>query len=623
MPHSATTALVTAEGNRRRRDWRRRVSYLAADVTTWVGGFLIAASTRQEFDLTVDQARRMAAVGVTAGLLHLGLGVLRRVWSGRHPLGSLQEVRGLAGTTAATAALVLFGLLASGERPVPASTPIAGGAMALLLMLGLRTAYRHRRDRALRPDAVAASRVLLFGAGSAGEGLLRAMMTDPRSRYLPVGLLDDDPDKRDLHVEGVRVLGGRHNVSDTVRRTRASTVIFSVANADATLIRQIREATLQAGAAFKVVPPVRELVNHRITVNDVRDLQISDLLGRRHVVSDLTLDHDGLRGHRILVTGAGGSIGSELCRQIMRADPGELMMLDRDESALHALQMSLAGRALLDSPDLILADLRDDEAIRRIFQERRPEIVFHAAALKHLTLLQRHPGEAVKTNVWGTLNVLDACRDVARFVNISTDKAADPISVLGYSKRITERLTAHAGANHPGTFLSVRFGNVLSSRGSVVTAFQRQIEAGLPVTVTHPDVTRYLMTVQEAVQLVLQAAAIGRDGEALVLDMGEPVRIQDLAREMIDRAQNPTPIVFTGLRPGEKLHEDLLGTGEVDVRPLHPLISHVPVPVLDPIDVAGLDPFDDPQKVIAHLAQLCDRAFDPADDRPLDVELSH
>nr|WP_225853980.1 nucleoside-diphosphate sugar epimerase/dehydratase [Micromonospora sp. AMSO31t] len=583
----------------------------------------MAVWARYEFDLTAAQLAQAVAVAAAAAALHLGGTVVRRRYAGRHPLGSLAEIRGLAATTAVTAAVLLLALAPLPERPVPASTPVLGAALALLLMFGTRSVYRQQRDRALRPRAADAQKVLLFGAGSAGEGLLRSMVSDPASAYLPVGLLDDDPDKRDLRIHGVRVLGGRYDVADAVRRTGATTLILSVANADADLVRQIREATLATGAAFKVVPPVRELVNHRITVNDVRDLQISDLLGRRQVVGDLTLDHDGLRGRRILVTGAGGSIGSELCRQIMRADPGELMMLDRDESALHALQMSLAGRALLDSPDLILADLRDDEAIRRIFQERRPEIVFHAAALKHLTLLERHPGEAVKTNVWGTLTVLDACRDVARFVNISTDKAADPISVLGYSKRITERLTAYAGANHPGTFLSVRFGNVLSSRGSVVTAFQRQIEAGLPVTVTHPDVTRYLMTVQEAVQLVLQAAAIGRDGEALVLDMGEPVRIQDLAREMIDRAQNPTPIVFTGLRPGEKLHEDLLGTGEVDVRPLHPLISHVPVPVLDPVEVAALDPFDDPQKVTAHLAQLCDRAFDPADDRPLDVELSH
>jgi FlaA1/EpsC-like NDP-sugar epimerase len=269
--------------------------------------------------------------------------------------------------------------------------------------------------------------------------------------------------------------------------------------------------------------------------------------------------------------------------------------------------MSLSGRALLDGPELILADLRDSEGIARTIRDRRPDVIFHAAALKHLTLLQRHPGEAIKTNVWGTLSVLNAARDVARFVNISTDKAANPISVLGYSKRITERLTAHAAANLPGTFLSVRFGNVLSSRGSVIPAFRAQIDAGLPVTVTHPDVTRYLMSVQEAVHLVLQAAAIGRDGEALVLDMGEPVRIDDLARQLATQAPGQPKIVYTGLRPGEKLHEDLFGAGEIDLRPLHPLISHVPVPALNPAEVAALDPFDDPEKVIDRLAWLCDQ----------------
>ncbi|GIJ33487.1 polysaccharide biosynthesis protein [Micromonospora sediminimaris] len=589
---------------RRSRIRWRTLAFLATDATAWVGGFVAAAWTRYEFALTTTQLTRAAGCGLIAAGLHVAVAGARRVRSGRHPLGSLQEVRGLAGTALTTVAIVLLGVLPAPERPVPASTPLVGGALALLFMLAVRFVYRHQRDLALRPDVRSSAPVLLFGMGDAGQGLLRALLTDPRSRYRPVGALDDDPDKRNLCVDGIRVLGGRGDVAEAVRRSGATTVIFSVANADAALIRQIREATLNTGAAFKVLPPVRDLVDHRITVTDVRDVRISDLLGRRQVVAEMAVRTNGLTGRRILVTGAGGSIGSELCRQVMKADPGELMMLDRDESALHALQMSLNGRAMLDGPELILADLRDDEAIRRIIRDRRPEIIFHAAALKHLTLLERHPGEAVKTNVWGTLSVLDACQDVAKFVNISTDKAADPISVLGYSKRITERLTAHAASRFPGTFLSVRFGNVLSSRGSVVTAFQRQIEAGNPLTVTHPEVTRYLMTMQEAVHLVLQATEIGRDGEALVLDMGEPVRIADLARQMAEQAGSDVPIVYTGLRPGEKLHEDLLGTGETDARPLHPLVSHVAVPPLDPLEVSGLDPFDDPAKVIAELARL-------------------
>ncbi|CCH17319.1 polysaccharide biosynthesis protein [Micromonospora lupini] len=614
----------TERADRRRRRARARhatAALLATDTTAWVCGFVAAVWTRFEFHLPPGQPARAAAIGVLAAVVHLGVAAVRRLHGGRHPLGSLHDAQGVAGGAVLAAAIVLLGLLPSDERPVPASTPLVGGALALLLMLGARFAYRHRRDLSMRPDVRSSTPVLLFGMGDAGQELLRAMLSDPRGRYLPVGALDDDADKRDLRIRGVRVLGGRHDVRSALRRTGAGAVIFSVANADAALIREIREAALAAGAVFKVLPPVRDLVDHRITVTDVRDVQIGDLLGRRQVVGDLPLRTNSLTGRRILVTGAGGSIGSELCRQVMKADPGELMMLDRDESALHGLQMSLAGRALLDGPELILADLRDDEGIRRIIRERRPEIILHAAALKHLTLLQRHPGEAVKTNIWGTLSVLDACRDVAKFVNISTDKAANPISVLGYSKRITEQLTAHAASRFPGTFLSVRFGNVLSSRGSVVTAFQRQIEDSLPLTVTHPEVTRYLMTVQEAVHLVLQAAEIGRDGEALVLDMGEPVRIADLARQMAEQASSQAPIVYTGLRPGEKLHEDLFGAGETDTRPLHPLVSHVAVPALDPGEVSGLDPYDDAAKLIEHLALLCAPPIGPRVDGPVGVPL--
>ncbi|MET8352266.1 MULTISPECIES: nucleoside-diphosphate sugar epimerase/dehydratase [unclassified Micromonospora] len=608
MQPSAAAPTHTHATDRRKEVQRRTAALLASDTAAWIGGFTVAAWTRYEFDLTTGQITRTLGAGLIAAALHSTMALLRRRYWGRHPIGSLHEVRALAGTAACTAAIMLLAaVLSVTERPVPASTPPMGAAVALLIMLSIRTAYRRRRDRALRPSSRSATPVVLFGLGSAGQALLRAMVSDPRGRYLPVGLLDDDPEKQQMRIDGVPMLGGRRDIATAVARTGAATLIFSVANADAGLICEVRTATLAAGAAFKVLPPVRELVDHRISVADVRDVDINDLLGRRHVVADIKCADTGLAGRRILVTGAGGSIGSELCRQIARANPSELLMLDRDESALHSLQLSLSGRALLDTSELILADVRDAERLARIMTERRPDIVFHTAALKHLPLLQQHPGEAVQTNVWGTLAVLEACRGVAKFVNISTDKAANPISVLGHSKRITERLTAYAAANFPGTFLSVRFGNVLGSRGSVVTAFRAQIEAGLPITVTHPEVTRYLMTIQEAVHLVLQAAAIGRDGEALVLDMGKPVRIDDVARQLAAQAPGPSKIVYTGLRPGEKLHEELFGAGEADVRPLHPLISHVTVPALDPIEVNSLDPAEEPEKLITRFAALCDQ----------------
>jgi FlaA1/EpsC-like NDP-sugar epimerase len=284
----------------------------------------------------------------------------------------------------------------------------------------------------------------------------------------------------------------------------------------------------------------------------------------------------------VLVTGAGGSIGSELCRQIYQFDPGELLMLDRDESALHALQLSIFGEARLDLPQAILADIRDDATVDQLFAERRPHVVFHAAALKHVNMLEQYPDEGWKTNVLGTRNVLAAATavGVTHFINISTDKAANPVNVLGRTKRTAEQLTATYAQRGTGRYLSVRFGNVLGSRGSVLETFAAQIAQGGPVTITDPEVTRYFMTIAEAVQLVIQAGAIGGNGEALVLDMGAPVRIGDVAAHLISLEGRPIPIKVTGLRPGEKLHEDLFGAGEKGSRPIHAMISHVPVPPL-------------------------------------------
>jgi FlaA1/EpsC-like NDP-sugar epimerase len=354
---------------------------------------------------------------------------------------------------------------------------------------------------------------------------------------------------------------------------------------------------------MKVLPSVAELIGGRARVGDIRDVQIADVLGRPPALMDLAPMAHYLRGRTVMVTGAGGSIGSELCRVLAHYEPGELLMLDRDESALHAVQLSLTGRALLDGPEVILADIRDERHLRAVFREHRPDIVFHAAALKHLPLLERYPGEAVKTNVWGTSAVLAAAAEagVQRFVNISTDKAADPTSVLGLSKRITERVTAY-GPGEAMTCLSVRFGNVLGSRGSVLHTFAAQVRAGGPLTVTDPEVTRYFMTVTEAVHLVIAAGGIGRHGEVLVLDMGEPVRIDEVARRMSDGI--PMPIVYTGLRPGEKLHEQLFGAGEPDVRRIHPLISHVPVPPLSPADASILDPSLRPETITTDLRRL-------------------
>jgi FlaA1/EpsC-like NDP-sugar epimerase len=553
------------------------------DSLFWMAGLVIAAEARFDFEPARSVLFNVLALAVVAAVLQRVIGHRMFLYRGRCAFGSFDEVRAVSSTVAVAAVLLLLADLCwPGRRPVPASTPLIGGVFALVMMLAIRYMRRLLGERATRPDAAAAIPVLLFGAGIAGTRLVSAMLRDPAGKYLPVGLIDDDPAKRNLRVDGVRVLGGRTRLAEAVANNGASTVVFAVPSAPPSLIREVRRLTDAAGAVFKVLPSLSELLDHRGGVSDIRDVDVTDLLGRGQIETDVEAIAGYLTGRSVLVTGAGGSIGSELCRQIHRYGPAALIMLDRDESALHAVQLSLSGRALLDDPDIVLADLRDAERIDAVFAERRPEVVFHAAALKHLPLLEQYPAEAVKTNVWGTIAVLEAAaaHDVEVFVNISTDKAANPSSVLGYSKRVTERLTADMAARTAGRYLSVRFGNVLGSRGSVLTAFTAQIAGGGPITVTHPGVTRYFMTVQEACQLVIQAGAVGSPGEALVLDMGEPVSIADVARQMAALAGGGIDIVYTGLRTGEKLHEELFGEGERDERPLHPLISHVAVPPL-------------------------------------------
>ncbi len=543
-------------------------------------------------------------------LLSAGAGLLAGLYRGRYQRGSLDEVMGVGISASAMTLLVTLvsPALVTGQRA--ALLPVAGGVVfAVPAMLGGRYVLFAVRQRSRKPASEAVD-VIVFGAGDAGSILIRRLTQEPDSVYRPVAILDDDPAKRRLRIQGIPVLGDRAQMARVAAKTGATVLVIAIARASGSAIRDLTAEAERCGLTPKVVPSVTELLNGSARIEGVRDPRISDLLGRRPVRTDVAAVAHRFAGKRILVTGAGGSIGSELCRQLHRFGPAELIMLDRDESALHAIQLALHGRALLDSDETVLADIRDPDRVREVFGRFRPQIVFHAAALKHLPLLERYPAEAVKSNVLGTWAVLEAAAacQVESFVNISTDKAADPVSVLGYSKRVAERLTAHMAGQAAGSYLSVRFGNVLGSRGSVLTTLSAQVESGGPVTVTHPDVTRYFMTVDEAVQLVLQAAVIGRGSEVLILDMGVPVRIADIARRLVTRSSQPPEIVFTGLRPGEKLTEDLLGQGEVDYRPRHPLIRHAPVPPLPPDQLATLDPAAGPDGLRQALARCAGRA---------------
>jgi FlaA1/EpsC-like NDP-sugar epimerase len=552
------------------------------DVAAWLLSYAVFAWLRLDSDASQVPWGEVMAIAAVTAVLYVVLAVPYRLHQGRARTASLEEMLLLGMLMSGAGAAVFLANLVG--HWIPRSIPAAATLGALVIAAWARATWRTLQERDERSRGHEdAARTLVVGAGEAARELVSSMLRDPLHRYVPVALLDDDPYKRHLRIRGVPVVGNTHEIERHVELVDAKLVVIAIPSASAETISRIRLAAVVANVPVKVLPASTQLLHDSVGIRDLRDINITDVLGRNQLDTDVDAIAGYLTGRKVLVTGAGGSIGSELCRQIHRYQPAELMMLDRDESALHAVQLSIHGRALLDSDEVILCDIRDEPAVRRVFATRRPDVVFHAAALKHLPMLEQYPAEAVKTNVLGTRTVLAAADlvGVERFVNISTDKAANPCSVLGWSKRIAERMTAEQARGAAGTYLSVRFGNVLGSRGSVLASFARQIADGGPLTVTHPDVTRFFMTIEEACQLVIQAAAIGAPGEALVLDMGEPVRIVDMARQLMEQAGTPVRIEFTGLREGEKLHEDLFGDAEPrDIRPRHPFVSHVPVPPL-------------------------------------------
>lgn len=556
------------------------VAHVATDTVLWAVMLPLALFLRYDLDpasfswsVALEHVTVVLAAQIGVGV---GLGLYRRRWR----YGTFDEVVALTATVLlAGVVLVAWEAVADGGD-LPRSVPFVATALTLLFAVGVRSVWRLYRARCMRP--IGGEPVVVVGAGEGADQIVRSLLNDAESPYRPVALVDDDPLKSRLRLHGVRVEGSVDDLAHVAAAHGAHTALLAIPSGDPDLVRRVTDLAERSTLRLLVLPSPRQMFGNP-TVADIRPIAEADLLGRDSVEIDSSAVAHYVTGRRVLVTGAGGSIGSELCRQLARFEPSALVMLDRDESGLHAVQLTIEGRALLDSPNIVLADIRDAVRVREVFEEQRPEVVFHAAALKHMPLLELHPDEAWKTNVIGTQNVLAAARAVGveRFVNISTDKAADPVNVLGYSKRLTERLTAVRHESSTGTYVSVRFGNVLGSRGSVLTSFRAQSDGGGPITVTHPEVTRFFMTIEEAVRLTLFAGAIGATGEVLVLDMGDPVRIVDVARRFADQHVPPLDIVFTGLRPGEKLHEVLIAHDEPVEARVHPLISHAPVPPLD------------------------------------------
>ncbi|HET9443867.1 MAG TPA: nucleoside-diphosphate sugar epimerase/dehydratase [Acidimicrobiales bacterium] len=512
---------------------------------------------------------RFLAVAVALHLLiNAGWRLYGQMW--RH--ASVAEARRVLAAGFSTTALLFAAALLWGRQP-PVSVVILGGGTATMLAGAVRFqsrlfAFKRGIDRRI------GVRVAVVGAGEAGAAIVREMLREQTGLH-PVAVFDDDLRTRGRRLAGVPVVGGIDELGDAIGRLSIQHVLLAVPSADVALVRRVATQAEAAGVPVKVLPHVRDWLGGQASVRDVRDLRIEDLLGRRQVPIDLPAVEEVLADRRVLITGAGGSIGSEIARQVAACRPAVLLLLDNDETHLHDAAAELRGPV-----HQILADIRDEAAVNAVFSEFRPQIVFHAAAHKHVPMLERHPCEAVLTNVAGTANLVEAARrsGVERFVFISTDKAVQPSSVMGATKRLGEHIVIE-GAPESSRYCAVRFGNVLGSRGSVIPTFARQIAAGGPVTVTDPRMTRFFMSVQEAVQLVLQAAAFSRGGEVFMLEMGEAVNILNLAERMIRlsgrNVGTDVAVRITGPRPGEKLVEELRGPGE-DAHPTpHPSIIHL------------------------------------------------
>jgi FlaA1/EpsC-like NDP-sugar epimerase len=508
-------------------------------------------------------------------------GLYNRMWQ----YASIGELMAIIGAISVSSVVIFIAFLAFG--PVfPRSVFIIGWFLDILLVGGSRLCIRVYAEMRYIPEN-GQSRVLIVGAGNAGFMVARELMQRHQQSKRIVGFADDAQFKRGQLLLGFRVLGGSHDLKSLVAEYQVDEIIIAIPSLNGQQLAKIVQVCRQTGCQVKIVPALEELINGKPTVEQLREVKLEDLLRREPIQLDLAKLAGYLQGKRVLVTGAGGSIGSELCRQICRFQPQSLTLLGKGENSIYEIDQELHK----NYPDLyiepVIADVRDQRRIRSVFTRIKPEVVFHAAAHKHVPLMESQPEEAVQNNIFGTKNVAEAASAAGTgiFVMISTDKAVNPSSVMGTTKRVAEQVIQSINQTSKTRFVAVRFGNVLGSRGSVVPLFKRQIAAGGPVTVTHPEMQRYFMTIPEAVQLVLQAGSMAKGGEVFVLDMGEPVKIHDMACTLIElaglRPDIDIEIKFTGLRPGEKLYEELLSAEEGATATAHQQIFRANLQAID------------------------------------------
>lgn len=520
-------------------------------------------------------------------VVFVAFGMYRHYWAYASVRDMLAVVLATSAASLAAAAAVTVGLLTHQLPEFSRSVLLIDWVLTLFAVGGLRLSIRvvfdaRAIDRGSVLDPRRGKRVLIVGAGQAGAIVVREMQKNPRLGIIPAGFLDDDPAKRGKRIHGLPVLGGVAQLSDILASVQIDEVIIAMPKAPGATVRAIAEQCHALEVKSRIVPGVFELLDNKLSVSRLRHVEISDLLRRRTIEGDPEIIRY-LQGRCVLITGAGGSIGLELCRQVAHAGPSMLVLLGHGENSIYEARGTLAAKFPTVRMMSVIADVRDGARIDRIFAGVRPSIVLHAAAHKHVPLMEENPEEAVTNNIIGTRNLVNASiqHGCERFVLISTDKAVAPSSIMGASKRVAEDIVRSAATRHGRAFVVVRFGNVLGSRGSVVPLFKQQIERGGPVTVTHPEMKRFFMTIPEAVDLVLQAGGLGNGGELFVLNMGAAVRIVDLATDLIKLSgftESEVPIAFTGLRPGEKLEELLWEDGAIIEQTNHPDVLQVREP---------------------------------------------
>lgn len=449
--------------------------------------------------------------------------------------------------------------------------------MHVLLIGGSRFSWRVYRDRYIK-STIEQKRALIVGAGAAGTMLARQLLKNQDTEIKPVAFIDDDPKKYRLHIHGLPVVGGSKHISKTVETLNIDKIVIAIPSLNKKEMQRIFEECAGTKAKTVIMPMIEDVMLGKVSVNQFRDVQVEDLLGREPVKLDIDSISEKLTGKTVLVTGAGGSIGSEICRQVCKFKPEKILLLGHGENSIYLIDMELRNKYKGEMEIVpVIADIQDRDRIFEVMEMHKPDVVYHAAAHKHVPLMEYNPKEAVKNNVIGTKNVAEAADTfgVGTFVLVSSDKAVNPTNVMGSTKRIAEMVIQELDKHSTTKFVAVRFGNVLGSRGSVIPLFKKQIQAGGPVTVTHADMTRYFMTIPEASRLVMQAGALARGGEIFVLDMGEPVKIVDLARNLITLSgykEEEIGIRFSGVRPGEKMYEELLNEKEVHKESVFPKI---------------------------------------------------